>query len=37
MDWDAHYRAGMVKELPKFGSNHCPLVLQTNGITIPSS
>jgi hypothetical protein len=37
MAWDSHYRAGLLKDLHKFSSDHCPLVLQTNGISIPSS
>jgi hypothetical protein len=37
MAWDSHYRAGLLKDLHKFSSDHCPLVLQINGISIPSS
>jgi hypothetical protein len=37
MAWDSHYRSSLIKDLLQFDSDPYPLVLQTNGITPPSS
>jgi hypothetical protein len=34
LEWDSLYNDSMVRDLAKYGSDHCPLVLQTNMISL---